>query len=707
MRNWWAVLLTVGAVWADGCLVPERVSTLANGPATAAAAEEAQTAWVAWQSGVEWLTVAVNYRGPAQRLCWLLPVPGTPTPADLTLSDVATLGGVFARTDAHESLARRPPALPHGPLAFTNALPLLEAVFATAGRDGPERTHGGAAVGASLRWQAQRGRYEVSALTARTGAALAAWLDGAGFVVPAGLAPVADEYLQRGWSFVAARIPPERAGAPGPLPPLTVRFASARPVFPLRISRLGAAPATLLRLVVTAPGEPCSALEGLGDDLQRGLGPAVRFDGKTLPYTVVRRVPDSRPALWDKRYHLVVERDRMVDLEWTVEPESGTHRIYETDDGSRGRGSVWYHLPWSPLVVLSGPLGMLLLWWLATALRLWAADGWSARRGSLAAAAAVVPLALACQVLGLVAPLVCGVVLCLLWLPLGLVLEAVPSRLLTSHEWVGMVLQLPLLLLTLAVLWRALTLAGGRLRVPWTVWPLVLLAALALGRGTDGFGHKTMAAWVSVVPWSVALPLCLVATLAGRDVDRPLVGRGPSRRQLAPVAALLVGLAVWQPYLWPLALVLVMTAGVAALAAWGLRRLDREPATRPGVLRAAGYGLQVALAVAIALLAVRPELNNALDTVPPRYTAARDTLDAAVRRYHADTGLLPLRLEDLLVRQSPAQGLDVAGTPWPLGAGWRGPYLPALPGNALRGGRVEWAYEPTGELLVRTGPARR
>jgi hypothetical protein len=80
--------------------------------------------------------------------------------------------------------------------------------------------------------------------------ALTRWLNDHGYETPQRAEPILAEYAGDGWSFVAVRLPD---GASGRLRPLSIAFASDRPIYPMKLDRL-ASSSVAVDLWFVAPG---------------------------------------------------------------------------------------------------------------------------------------------------------------------------------------------------------------------------------------------------------------------------------------------------------------------------------------------------------------------------------------------------------------------------------------------------------------------
>jgi hypothetical protein len=92
---------------------------------------------------------------------------------------------------------------------------------------------GGAPGGVALLGAETIGGYDVARLAADDAGALQAWLDANGYSVPPAAAPILDDYVADGWSFVAVKL--AQSAPNGSLAPLRVSYRSDRLVYPMRL----------------------------------------------------------------------------------------------------------------------------------------------------------------------------------------------------------------------------------------------------------------------------------------------------------------------------------------------------------------------------------------------------------------------------------------------------------------------------------------
>lgn len=271
-----------------------------------------QEAVICFKDGVE--VLAIRTRAGAagtgdEQLAWVVPVPGPEVPELLTCTD-----GVFATART----LTQPRLMLHngsgiGWLIFWGSLFLLAAVAATRTNDGvPSRKRsilGGAFVvlgffclvavllpslsrarsssaGPSgelvdVLKQERVGALDVTVVRAKPGLdsakALAAWLEQAGCTIPPAVEPVLADYAARNWVFVAARMAHTKGTERLEPTPLVVRFTTATPVYPMKLTGVGNGPLELELVVLadgtaTAPGMRTARLSPLQEGSGSGGG---------------------------------------------------------------------------------------------------------------------------------------------------------------------------------------------------------------------------------------------------------------------------------------------------------------------------------------------------------------------------------------------------------------------------------------------------
>lgn len=236
----------VAPVLADGCFVFKwDKKTDINEPT--------QKAIIVHDAGREDILLQVKYEGALSEFGWLIPVPSLPN---------VQKGSMEAFYELSQLTQRRfgvPQAETRGDLAPPNA----------AGPAEPVKVIAIKTVGA----------YEVAVLSAKDSGSLARWLESHGYSLPDGKAVIVDDYIRKGWYFVAAKIQLEKpvavnivAGsspkqsklssreqkavrrklASGELHPLLISFDTPTCVFPLKISAVGGHPSEVSLYVLSA-----------------------------------------------------------------------------------------------------------------------------------------------------------------------------------------------------------------------------------------------------------------------------------------------------------------------------------------------------------------------------------------------------------------------------------------------------------------------
>jgi HEAT repeat protein len=238
-------LFSVSAV-ADGCFVFRwDKKTDINEPN--------QKAIILYHAGREDLLLQVKYEGAVDEFGWLIPVPSLPT---------VERGSMEAFYELSQLTQR----------GFSAALGGFGMKGSEAAdTDGPSRV--------KVIQTKTVGAYQVSILAANDAAALETWLKENGYSIPGGKREreVVDDYIRRGWFFVAAKIdlnggtefklvpakaqnPPASAEtrrsvqhklASGELHPLFISFDSAKCVFPLKISSVAGKPSEVSLYVLS------------------------------------------------------------------------------------------------------------------------------------------------------------------------------------------------------------------------------------------------------------------------------------------------------------------------------------------------------------------------------------------------------------------------------------------------------------------------
>ena len=212
--------------------------------------EPTQKAIIVHDAGREDLLLQVKYEGPLEEFGWLIPVPALPTVEHGSMQPFYEL----SKLTQHRFGA--------GGLATMSA-----------------STRGGGEEAVRVIEIKTVGAYEVAVLSAQDAGSLARWLQANGYLVPKEKSGITDEYIRKGWYFIAAKIRldkgvafrmasgagPKDSAAPvearnviqrqlssGELHPLLISFDTPVCIFPLRISAVGGKPSEVSIYVLSA-----------------------------------------------------------------------------------------------------------------------------------------------------------------------------------------------------------------------------------------------------------------------------------------------------------------------------------------------------------------------------------------------------------------------------------------------------------------------
>lgn len=213
--------------------------------------EPTQKAIIVHEAGREDLLLQVKYEGPLEEFGWLIPVPNVPT---------VEKGSMQAFYELSQLTQRRFGGFGGATLSSRSA-------------------KGGADEGVKVIEIKTVGAYEVAILSASDSGSLGRWLQAHDYSIPEGKAGIIDEYIQKHWFFVAAKIQldrgvafklvsttapkdvvmPERARkviekqlSSGELHPILISFDTPQCIFPLKISAVGGKPSEVSVYVLSA-----------------------------------------------------------------------------------------------------------------------------------------------------------------------------------------------------------------------------------------------------------------------------------------------------------------------------------------------------------------------------------------------------------------------------------------------------------------------
>jgi hypothetical protein len=242
-----AILFVSEAAFADGVYLPERAyPALPRIPV--------QRALIAYRDGMETLVVESAMETESPSVGWILPLPAEPVELAAAdggmLTTMAVCTGPAVTHDLHnvywpavlilglvapvalKAMLSKNGVTLGGVLAWILWYGLMFSLFSPAGGTSP--SHTAVAVRASQRI----GKYDVAVLRAPAAAALSDWLEENAFhpLDERGLALVED-YINRGWCFVVARLVRDEGGEATPHP-IAATFPAAEPVYPMRLTAL-------------------------------------------------------------------------------------------------------------------------------------------------------------------------------------------------------------------------------------------------------------------------------------------------------------------------------------------------------------------------------------------------------------------------------------------------------------------------------------
>ena len=236
--------LTLLPVLADGCFI-FRWNKQAD------INEPTQKAIIVHDAGREDLLLQVKYEGPLEDFGWLIPVPSLPTVEKGSMQPFYELSQLtqWLWVGLHRG----------------QSMPVASA-------DGREET-------VKVVEIKTVGAYEVAILSAQDAGSLARWLKAHDYAIPQEKAGIIDEYIRKGWYFIAAKINLDKPVAlqrasgttskntspsakqrkaikkqlsGGELHPLLISFSTPKCIFPLRISAVGGKPSEVSLYVLAA-----------------------------------------------------------------------------------------------------------------------------------------------------------------------------------------------------------------------------------------------------------------------------------------------------------------------------------------------------------------------------------------------------------------------------------------------------------------------
>lgn len=242
----WLVLLP-SALRGDGGFIPATAFERVQIPD--------QRALIHFANGTETLVIDTAFKGDGTNFAWIIPVPSVPTLEPATTGLFTTLQFLFRPRIVHNVASYYWIAVFLGILiAFRlwikhtgeSLILFLLGVFlliiflssvlspAHLGIAGSTTSPGDQV---HVIDRKRVGIYDTATLSSRDGGALFDWLKQNGFATPTNFVPAIRAYAQQGWCFVASKIRMDASQPQGAKAhPLTLKFKTDRPVYPLRLT---------------------------------------------------------------------------------------------------------------------------------------------------------------------------------------------------------------------------------------------------------------------------------------------------------------------------------------------------------------------------------------------------------------------------------------------------------------------------------------
>jgi hypothetical protein len=646
----------------------------------------------------EILLVQTTYRGLAADFAWVIPVPGRPLRTDVFPANPQVFDALDQQTRPETRVMIEDP--------FATA----ERGFTKSQRQAAEAPTGAGAMGGApgpevvVHDRMEVGDYSVTILSATGPGVLVDWLNRNGYGFPKTAEAIADDYVERDWTFVAFRIRPQvqrRQTTLSDVAPVGIRFPTEQLVYPLAFSRVSAPETTtILLLIVDDSGVECAEL------------PTVTFPAATKPARGVTYHSLARELLAKHQGEAVLCEARFALPTWSPVPLNDLALAREEALGESQRVATRPGAPAPPPDLKKRALTG------RVATRLWAELPRAAMEDLTFRPTSHLRFSLRVdKTATLPTPR---------WLYLfgpGL------ARLGWTAALLGLVVALVWPRQHPAVSSDAIEEAAWR-AAKLSAMTLVGLVVLTIGVGKaissldPSFGFLPTDDTTAFVVGFLLACLWVVPALF---IDRELLRRIPREAALRAVPGMVVAVlllllaAGWlsSPFGWRLrhgSLGVVPLLGVPGFLAvlllgWPLSvvlalRGGRTPQLL-GVLRTIGLSL-------LALIVIAPTVNRACGRLvdlcrPNSYAVRRQQEDATaqlrttLQMFRDATGAYPRRLTDLALGKLPATGIDGSGNEVRLSGSPAMPLLPALPVDPLTGRSDTWLYDVRSPLLVESG----
>jgi hypothetical protein len=349
-----------------------------------------QRAIISYRDGVETLVVESSYATDSPAVGWILPIPAEPQSIEVADRDVLESVAMCMRPrmvhDLEQGLWAVRMALlivgvcsaamiasPKGGrleiivvavLAFFFLLSIMLPSLSAGG--------GSADIAGIHELSLQRvGGSEVATLKAKDATALQGWLKANKLAeLPAAGVPLIEDYAKQGWVFLVAKVAGNGAGESA-AHPLAVKFATQKPVFPMRLTALAG---TTTQVDLYIAGDGAASAEGFtlksADRYERIKGEedlAEHYEATRTRLAIGS--PDAARYLWDGcvvthlSASLTPAEQMKSDVSITLSPFTKPHR--ETVYSSSGRRQA------VQVVLLLGGVCMVLLLGVACRYRQW------------------------------------------------------------------------------------------------------------------------------------------------------------------------------------------------------------------------------------------------------------------------------------------------------------------------------------------------
>ena len=358
-------------VLGDGCVLPPVAFQKVQIPD--------QRALIHFGGGNETLVIDTAFRGNGTNFAWIIPVPSVPTVEPATTGLFTTLQVLFQPEIVNEGglywlaiflglviafimwrTMRRGDSLV-GVLAFLLllllAIGLLLPSFASASASSSSQQ-------VSVIDRKSVGIYDTVTLKSLDGQALFDWLKRNGFATPTNFIPAIRAYAQEGWYFVASKIrldaPMQDAANPHPL---SLKFQTERPVYPLRLTGIDNEPCRI-ELFVFGPDRaeiPHFTVERCGAPTYPNEASPYRrrIVGLPICHPLLRSLVEESPVA-TKLVGLLSTRQMQEDgyITWTPLREKQVTR-YSTQGAAEAAADIAVPL------LIAGLLGLLYSRWAA------------------------------------------------------------------------------------------------------------------------------------------------------------------------------------------------------------------------------------------------------------------------------------------------------------------------------------------------------